>query len=88
MFDYIWSRIRGKGDFKTYDYEKLSNELLHYGFFKTDFLKMSTEEKIKWAEECRPNISVHAFDAMYRKFHTYTCKNNQDIFLVYVVKDH
>ena len=34
VFDYIWSQVRGKGDFQTYDYEKLSNELLHYGFFK------------------------------------------------------
>ena len=49
---------------------------------------MSTEEKIKWAEECHPIISVHAFDAMYRTFHTSTCKNNQDISSEYVVKDH
>ena len=73
MFDYIWSQVRGKGDFKTYDYELLSNELLHYGFFKIS-QKCQLRKKIKWAEECHPIISVHAFDAMYRKSYIYLQK--------------
>ena len=35
-------------------------------FFKP--LMVSTEELIDWAKNCHSNVSIHAFDATYRKF--------------------
>ena len=47
---------------------------------------ISTGELIDWAKECHENVSIHAFDARYKKFikHTNHCSN---ILLVYIVKD-
>ena len=46
-----------------------------------------TEELIDWAKNCHTNVSIHAFDAMYKKFVTYS-NNCANVTLVYIVKDH
>ena len=49
--------------------------------------KLCTENIIQWAKECHPNVSIHAYDATYRKFVTYTVCH-PDVVLVFIVKDH
>ena len=53
----------------------------------TKHQKICTEKLINWAKNCHTNVSIRAFDSMYRKFVTYSnyCSN---ISLVYIVKDH
>ena len=86
VLDYVWDQVRGKKGFKSYDYEKLKTEL--YSFACKPPM-ICTEELIDWAKNCHTNVSIHAFDSMYRKFVTYTNSNTRtDVTLVYVVKDH
>ena len=85
VIDYVWDQVRGKKGFKTYDYNKLKNEIFKYC---ADPPRMTTKELIDWAKYCHTNVSIHAYDSTYRKFKTHTNKHNCDVFLVYIVKDH
>lgn len=51
------------------------------------FPMMSTQELVDWAKACHPNVSIHAYDATYRKF-TKHVGTQRDISLIYLVKDH
>ena len=84
VLDYVWDQVRSQKGFRTYDYDKLKDELYSYA---PDSPKINTEELINWAKECHPNVSIHAYDSTYKKFVTHTnyCSN---ISLVYIVKDH
>ena len=84
VIDFVWDQVKGKKGFKTYDYDKLKDEIYE---FVPEGDMISTEELINWAKDCHPNISIHAFDSRYRNFvrHTNNCSN---IVLVFVVKDH
>ena len=84
VVDYVWDQVRGKHGFKTYTCEKLKDEI--YKFVPDDEL-INTRELIDWAKKCHNNVSIHAFDARYRKFITHT-NNCSNISLVYIVKDH
>ena len=86
VIDYVWDQVRGKKkDLKlNYDYEKLKNEI--YGFV-VEMPMVNTQELVNWAKSCHPNISIHAFDATYRKFLKHTT-NHSNVTLVYAVKDH
>lgn len=83
VVDYVWDQVRGKRGFKTFTYEKLRDEI--YKFVPDDEMT-NTKELIEWAKNCHNNISIHAFDARYRKFIAYT-NNCSNISLVYIVKD-
>ncbi|XP_068692731.1 uncharacterized protein [Montipora foliosa] len=85
VLDYVWDQVRGKRGFKTYDYDKLKDEIFKYC---ADPPRMTTKELIDWAKYCHPNLSVHAYDSTYRKFKSHIRKNNCDVSLVYIVKDH
>ena len=57
--------------------------------YAVDFPLISTPELIEWAKVCRSTLSIHAYDATYRKFmkhivHHIPCFTS----LVYFVKDH
>ena len=84
VIDYVWSQIKNKRVFKTYSYNKLKNEILRY----VDDPKTgtSTFELINWAKT-HSNVSVHAFDARYKTFFTYST-GHTNIVLCYIVKDH
>ena len=84
MLDYVWDQVKDKRGFKTYDYDKLKDELYTYA---SEEPKINTEELTEWAKDCHPNVSIHAFDSTYRKFVTHS-NNCSDISLVYIVKDH
>ena len=84
VVDYVWDQVRGKRGFKTYTYDKLKNEIYEY---VAEGEMISTDELINWAKECHDNVSIHAFDARYRKFITHS-KHCSNISLVYIVKDH
>lgn len=88
VLDYIWSQCKGKRGFKTYTFDKegtknLCEELQDYD---TSFPFMNTDEIIDWAKYRHNNVSVHAYDARYKKFAKYIA-NTRDISLVYIVKD-
>ena len=84
LSDYVWDQVRGKSGFKTYTYEKLRDEI--YEFVPEDEM-INTRELIEWAKKSHTNVSIHAFDARYRKFITHV-NNHTDVSLVYIVKDH
>ena len=65
MVDFVWHYCRLKKGFKKYTYEKLEEELSEYA---SSFPKMITQELVDWAKACHPNMSIHAYDATYRKF--------------------
>ena len=85
VIDFVWDQVRGKRGFKTYDYDKLKEEIFKYC---ADPPRMTTKELIKWAKKCHSNVSIHAYDSTYRKFKSHTNKHNCDVSLVYIVKDH
>lgn len=82
--DYLWHEVKGKRGFKTYTYEKLSEELID---FAESYPFMSTQERIDWVQECHSNISVHAYTSTYKKFIKHI-SNTPDIVLTFFVKDH
>lgn len=64
VIDYVWSQIKGKRGFKTYTYDKLKDEIYR---FVLEGEKISTDELVKWAKQCHPNVSVHGYDCRYKK---------------------
>lgn len=84
VLDYVRDQCRGKRGFKTYTYDKLKEEMMEYAAY---FPFISTQELIEWAKVCHTNVSIHGFDATYRKFMSHTV-HSRDISLVYFVKDH
>ena len=85
VIDYVWDQVRDKKGFKSYNYEKLKNEI--YDFVPEDRDgKITTEELINWAKKCHNNVSIHAYDARYKKFVTHS-NHFSNISLVYIVKD-
>ena len=86
VIDYVWDQVRGRKGFKTYTYDKLKNEIYDY-IPEGDMI--NTEQLIEWAKNCHKNVSIHAFDSMYRKFVSFTNSYTRtDVTLVYIVKDH
>ena len=72
VVDFIWDQCRGKRGFRSYDYNKLRDELNQFTFLKDiKNYGMNTSEIIDWIKECHPNVSLHAFDAKYEKFCTF-----------------
>ena len=65
MVDFVWHHCKNKKGFKTYTYKKLEKELSMYASY---FPMMSTQELVDWARACHNNVSIHAYDATYRKF--------------------
>ena len=86
VVDYVWDQVRGKRGFKSYTYEKLKSEI--YEFVAEGDDMISTDELINWADKCHNNVSIHAYDARYRKFVAHIGKTNRNVSLVYIVKDH
>ena len=86
VVDYVWDQVRGKRGFKSYTYEKLKSEI--YEFVAEGDDMISTDELINWAKACHNNVSIHAYDARYRKFVAHIGKTNRNVSLVYIVKDH
>ena len=84
VIDYLWHEVKGKRGFKTYTYEKLSEELID---FAESYPFMSTQEIIDWVQECHSNISVHAYTSTYKKFIKHIF-NTPDIVLTFFVQDH
>ena len=84
VIDYIWSQGRGKRGFKTYDYDKLYEELVEYTNMPPF---MDTNEIINWIKACHSNISPHAYTCTYKNFISYIA-NRPDIVLCFIVKDH
>ena len=84
VLDYVWDQVRGQKGFRTYNYNKLKDELYSYA---PDNPWINTEELINWAKECHTNVSIHAFDSTYKKFVTHS-NNCSNVSLVYIVKDH
>ena len=84
VLDYIWHEVKGKRGFKTYTYEKLSNELVEYS---SDYPFMSTQEIVDWIKGCQNNISLHAYTTTYKKFMKHI-SNRPDVILTFFVKDH
>ena len=82
--DYVWDQVRGKPGFKTYDYNKLKDEMYEY---VPEGDMINTEELINWTKACHDNVSIRAFDSRYRNFIKHS-KNCSNITLVYIVKDH
>ena len=88
--DFIWDQVKGKPGFRSYTFEKLSSEVHSYatidvmGHLKP---KLCTENIITWAKECHPRVAIHAYDATYIKFVTYS-NGHPDAILVFIVKDH
>lgn len=85
VLDYLWDQVKGRKGFKTYDYNKLKNEL--YSYVPEGDEMVSTEEIIKLSDECHQNVAVHAFDSRYRNFIRHT-NGHPDIILVFIVRDH
>lgn len=84
VLDYIWHEVKGKRAFKTYTYEKLSDELVEYS---SDYPFMSTQEIVDWIKACHNNISLHAYTATYKKFMKHI-SNRPHVILAFSVKDH
>ena len=86
VVDYVWDQVRGQPGFKSYTYDKLKSEIYE---FVPEGDMISTVELIDWAKECHNNVSIHAFDARYKKFITHIATNTRtNVVLVYIVKDH
>ena len=88
--DFIWDQVKGKPGFKSYTYEKLVAEV--WSFASVEVIgklnpQLCTENIINWAKECHPKVSIHAFDARYQKFASYS-NGHPDVVLVFIVKDH
>lgn len=49
---------------------------------------MTTQELIDWAKNCHPNVSIHAYDATWRKFMKHAPQHEHTICLVFYIKDH
>ena len=81
---YVWPQVKDKSEFKTYTFGKLHDEILRF----VDDPKggKSTFELVNWVR-FHSNVSVHAFDARYKTFITYSTPHT-NIVLCYVVKDH
>ena len=80
----VHREVRNKRGFKTYTYEKLSEELVEYA----DMLPfMDTSQIIDWIKNCHSNISLHAYTCTYKKFISHI-SNTPDIVLTFFVKDH
>lgn len=77
VYDYVWSQVKNKGGFKKYAFDTLKNEM--QGFVIGDDKRVSTEEFVNWAKTCHTNVSIHAYDARYKKFfrHTNNCSDIQ-----------
>ena len=84
VVDYVWDQVRGQRGFKSYTYDKLKSEIYE---FVAEGDMINTDELINWAKEYHNNVSIHAFDARYKKFVTYS-KYCSNISLVYIAKDH
>ena len=84
VIDYIWSQVRGKPGFKTYDYDKLSDDLGDYSEMRP---YMNTDEIIDWIKNCHHNISLHAYTCTYKQFISHI-SNKPEIVLCFMVKDH
>ena len=84
VLDFVWHQVRDKRGFKTYDYDKLKQELYKFASFPP---LVSTAELIEWAKNRHSNVSIHAFDSTYRKF-TKHIKEHPDVSLAFIVKDH
>ena len=84
FIDYLWHEVKGKRGFKTYTYEKLSEELVEYADM---YPFMSIQEIIDWIKNCHSNISLHAYSCSYKKFISHIL-NTPDIVLTFFVKDH
>ena len=83
VIDYIWSQFRGKRGFKTYDYDKLYEELVEFADIPPF---MDTDELINWIKACHSNISLHAYTCTYKQFISHIA-NRPDIELSFIVKD-
>ena len=84
MIDFVWHHCKNKKGFKTYTYKKINDEMSEYA---ACFPMMSTQELVDWARACHPNVSIHAYDATYRKFLKHL-GTSHDKLSVYFVKDH
>lgn len=89
VVDFIWDQCRGKRGFRSYDYNKLRDELNQFTFLKdVKNYGMNTSEIIDWIKECHPNVSLHAFDAKYENFCTFIAPDtHQRISLFFICKD-
>ena len=65
MVDFVCHNCKGKIGFQKYTYQKLSVELQEYA---SNFPMMSTQELVDWAQQCYPNVSIHAYDLTWHKF--------------------
>ena len=74
VVDYVWSQVKIKMGFKSYDYDRLKNEIYSY-VYKPPMV--NTEELIQWARECHTKVSIHAFDATYKKSDILKSKYNE-----------
>lgn len=48
---------------------------------------MTTQELVDWARACHPNVSIHAYDAVWRRFIKHIVPH-PDVCLVFYIKDH
>ena len=86
MIDYVWHNCRNKKGFQKYTYQKLSHKLREYA---AHFPMMSTHELVEWAKTCNPNVSIHAYDLMWRKFMKHIPQHGYwEITLVFYIKNH
>ena len=84
IVDYVWDQVKGKRGFKTYDYNKVKDEIYEF-ILEGDMI--NTQELINWARACHDNVSIHAFDSRYKKFTKHIGTHNRNVSLVYIVKD-
>jgi len=84
VVDYVWDQVKGKRGFKTYDYNKLKDEIY---VFVPEGDMINTEELINWVRACHNNVSIHAFDSRYKKFIKHIGTKCRDVSLIYIVKD-
>lgn len=66
VLEYIWHEIKGRRGFKTYTYDKLSNELSQYDETE-EFPLLSTQEIVNWIRDCHSNVSPHAYTHVHIK---------------------
>lgn len=81
MVNYVLNHIRGRKGFRHYEYDTLKEEIERFAY-ETPLL--SAYELTKWKNECHLNVSIHAFDAMYKKFFTHV-RSQRGITPVYIV---
>ena len=86
VIEYIWREVKGRRGFKTYTYEKLSDELSKYDTTE-EFPFLSSQEIVNWIRECHGNISLHAYTCTYQKFMSHI-SHTPDVILSFFVKDH